>query len=193
MVSWSLVPVVIVFTQYDRLYNQFSYDLAEELRNKDSMQRKERIEQESERYFHKNCIEQLKHIKYHPKRMKWVKVSSMDFKLFHRLLYLRIAGRQEHRQTLRTLTDITEELVRNHVRESAWVVMAAAQRVNADTKVKSCIACVLRCCHFFPLDVTLFLSCSVGMQSGYYLYWTPKYSDVFFRVLAWPRSRHIFC
>ncbi|KIM44169.1 hypothetical protein M413DRAFT_443207 [Hebeloma cylindrosporum] len=120
------LPVVIVFTQYDRLYHQFSYDLARsgELQNKTAEERNERIEQESERYFQKNCIEQLKSIKHQPKRMKWVKVSS----------------RPNHRKTLKVLTDVTEELVRNHVRESAWVVMAAAQRVNADTKVKSCIA-----------------------------------------------------
>jgi len=42
--------------------------------------------------------------------------------------------------TLEGLVQITIEVVRNHVQESAWFVSAAAQRVNADANVKSCIA-----------------------------------------------------
>lgn len=140
-----LVPVVIVFTQYDRLYDQFSYDLAKsgELKNKDKEQRNQRIEKESDKYFLENCVKQLEKIdhRHRPKQMKWVWVSSMVFSIFLvHFVHLCLVDRPEYRYTLKNLTDVTEELVRNHVRESAWVVMAAAQRVNADTKVKSCIA-----------------------------------------------------
>ena len=60
--------------------------------------------------------------------------------LFTAVAYLCFAGQPDYRHTLKELIDFTEELVRNHVRESAWVVMAVSQRVNADANVKSCIA-----------------------------------------------------
>jgi len=53
---------------------------------------------------------------------------------------VKVSREPSYRHTLKELISFTEELVHNHVRESAWVVMAASQRVNADTNVKSCIA-----------------------------------------------------
>ena len=50
------------------------------------------------------------------------------------------ADQQDHLGTLAKLVQLTEDLVRNHVQESVWIVSAAAQRVNADENVKSCIA-----------------------------------------------------
>lgn len=47
---------------------------------------------------------------------------------------------KDHHDTLQELIRVTLELVQNHVQESTWIVMAAAQRVNADANVKSCIA-----------------------------------------------------
>lgn len=84
ILSSTLVPVVIVFTQYDRLYDQFSYDLAKsgELNTEDTGQRKRRIEEESDKYFHEKCVQQLDKLDHPPKRMKWVWVSSMTFNFF---------------------------------------------------------------------------------------------------------------
>ncbi|KJA17892.1 hypothetical protein HYPSUDRAFT_205864 [Hypholoma sublateritium FD-334 SS-4] len=119
------LPVVIVFTQYDKLINQFHYNLApsKEFNAKNPEEKKRQIEEESRRYFQARCVEPLEkiHDEHRPKRLKWVWVSN-------------------HRDTLQELIRVTLELVQNHVQESTWIVMAAAQRVNADANVKSCIA-----------------------------------------------------
>ena len=87
---WSLVPVVIVFTQYDKLYKQFFYKLTQsrELANKDPAEKKRRIMEESDRYFKENCINQLDKISNRPKGLKWVRVSSMAFNFSFLLLNL---------------------------------------------------------------------------------------------------------
>jgi hypothetical protein len=65
------------------------------------------------------------------------------FQLFFsltQLVHFSVSDQKDHRHTLEGLVQITIEVVPNHVQESAWFVSAAAQRVNADANVKSCIA-----------------------------------------------------
>jgi hypothetical protein len=76
-----LVPVVIVFTQYDQLCDQIDYDLTrtKKLKGMNPEQQKRRIKEEADRYFQENCVKQLKSITHKPKRLNWVWVSSMNF------------------------------------------------------------------------------------------------------------------
>jgi hypothetical protein len=65
------------------------------------------------------------------------------FQLFFslkQLVHFSVSDQKDYRHTLEGLVQVTIELVRNHVQESAWIASAAAQRVNADANVKSCIA-----------------------------------------------------
>ena len=107
-------------------------------------QQKQQIKEEADKYFQENCVKQLRSIAHKPKRLKWVWVSSMNFirpfLRFLLIIHLCLADRQDHRDTLTRLVQVTEELVRNHVQESVWIVSATAQRVDADENVKSCIA-----------------------------------------------------
>jgi hypothetical protein len=77
----SLVPVVIVFTKYDRLCDQINYDLnrSGQLKGMNLKQQKQQIMEEADKYFQENCVKQLKSIAHKPKRLKWVWVSSMNF------------------------------------------------------------------------------------------------------------------
>jgi len=89
--AWSLVPVVIVFTQYDQLCNQIDYDLnrSRQLEGMNPEQQKHRIREESDRYLKENCVKQLESIAHKPKRLKWVWVSSMSsIQPFWRLLLI---------------------------------------------------------------------------------------------------------
>ena len=71
-VSHSPVPVIIVFTQYDLLCDQITYDLTRsgQLKDMNATQRKERIEEESDKYFNENCVKPLQKIAHRPKRLK---------------------------------------------------------------------------------------------------------------------------
>lgn len=71
-----LVPVIIVFTQYDNLYNytDFKLPINPSLNEHD---RKKMIEAKTDAYFQKECVEKLKLLGEQPKKLKWVKVSSM--------------------------------------------------------------------------------------------------------------------
>jgi len=79
--TWSLVPVVIVFTQYDQLCDQIDYDLTRSgrLKGMNPEQQKQQIKEEADKYFQENCVKQLRSIAHKPKRLKWVWVSSMNF------------------------------------------------------------------------------------------------------------------
>ena len=160
----------------------------------DPVQKKQRIKEESDKYFQENCVKQLESIAHKPKRLKWAWVSSMNFiQPFWRLLLINLclADHQDHRDTLAHLVQVTEKLVRNHVQESVWIVSATAQRVNADEKVKSCIAWAL-CWDFSSIELTLRLSCSIGIKSTYHpSHLFSQCSYVLIRVLARPRGRHL--
>ena len=54
------------------------------------------------------------------------------------LVHFSALDQKDHRHTLEELVQVTIELVRNHVQESAWLVSTAAQRVIVDANVKSC-------------------------------------------------------
>jgi hypothetical protein len=71
------VPVVIVFTQYDLLYDYIHFKLgAAVLKTLDARQQEERVEEEAEKYFNKECVEKLKTLRHGSRKLKWVKVSS---------------------------------------------------------------------------------------------------------------------
>jgi hypothetical protein len=49
----------------------------------------------------------------------------------------------DYRSTLRDLTQMTLDLVPNHVKESVWLALTTAQRVSADVNVKISVAYVI--------------------------------------------------
>lgn len=53
---------MIVFTQYDKLINQFHYNLAQskEFNTKNPEEKKRQIEEESRKYFQERCVVPLK-------------------------------------------------------------------------------------------------------------------------------------
>ena len=55
---------------------------------------------------------------------------------------LHLAAKPEYAQTLVELTGITEELIRNHMREAVWFAAAIAQRVNVDSKIDASVKLV---------------------------------------------------
>jgi hypothetical protein len=67
----------------DLLYDQIAFDLSRsgKLKDMDAAQQKQRIEEESDKYFNENCVKPLEKIAHRPKRLKWVRVSSMAFHL----------------------------------------------------------------------------------------------------------------
>jgi hypothetical protein len=68
--------VIVVFTQYDKLYNYIDYNLPSDVESLDEAQQRSHIGQEADKYFNKECVERLHGLIRHPTKLKWVKVSS---------------------------------------------------------------------------------------------------------------------
>jgi hypothetical protein len=88
-----LVPLIIVFTQYDVLHNYTEFKLSKNgsFSTLGKTEREERIEKEADTYFQKECVDKLRKLGGSPARLKWVKVSStfsyfyLSFCLLHTL------------------------------------------------------------------------------------------------------------
>lgn len=69
-----LVPVVIVFTQVDRIYDQLSHDLAGQLEKMDPNERKKLMEEKAEYHIQTTCVRPLVNFEFYG---WWVCVSSL--------------------------------------------------------------------------------------------------------------------
>jgi len=115
------VPVIIVFTQYDLLYNQTEYSMnPAHLEGKKDYEIRSITEEETKKIFQKSCLDPLARV--NPK-LRWVKVSSHE----------------RYKTTYAELIKTTSDLAREHVRNSDWCLSAIPQRLDADRRIKDSI------------------------------------------------------
>jgi len=113
------VPVIVIFTQYDRLYEQIKFDMEDSrFQGKDETQIRAIVEEETESAFQAICIRPL--IEHNPK-LKWARVSNGE----------------EYQDTCMHLIETTSNLVIR--RNEVWFLSAVSQRVHADLKIKASI------------------------------------------------------
>ncbi|TDL18413.1 hypothetical protein BD410DRAFT_900864 [Rickenella mellea] len=114
------VPVIVVFTHYDKIYKETLDKLgSSKLGTLEENQRTILVEQETEKYFRAEYADLLKQLGHSPKTLGWIKVSTRD----------------DYQHTLNDLVQTTYKLIPNGAAESIRVALATAQRVDVDLKV----------------------------------------------------------
>ncbi|KDQ18629.1 hypothetical protein BOTBODRAFT_29007 [Botryobasidium botryosum FD-172 SS1] len=118
------IPIIVVFTQYDRLYDLIEFNGETAVQTGDNIDGAA-LEERTSAQFQKRCSDPLR--KLNP-RLPWAKVSN----------------HKRYRDTYATLVNLTTSLIRDHVAKMAWLVSAAAQRVDVDLKVQASIEIGMR-------------------------------------------------
>jgi len=118
------VPIIVVFTQYDRLFSHVKFTSnAAEFQGKSEDMIKSAVEERTDARFQETCVRPLK--SYNSK-LQWAKVSTM----------------RDYWDTCTALVDKTS----NHLVEvnKVWFLSAVAQRVHADLKIDASIKLGMR-------------------------------------------------
>ncbi|KAJ8591658.1 hypothetical protein M405DRAFT_788563 [Rhizopogon salebrosus TDB-379] len=110
------IPVIVVFTKYDELINQMDYELGESELSDDKIE--ELVSEKAEANLQKFCIEPIERF-----AIPHAKVSIKD----------------DHKDLLVRLIQITEEHVYKDVAADASVMASVAQRVDHGLKIKALI------------------------------------------------------
>lgn len=114
-------PIVVVFTQFDKLLDRKEMELTKiDVGNKSEEERRALVLQRANDTFQSSCIDQLDKLGRKPR-------------------YVKVSVEPGHRETLSKLVDITQELVSLHVEGDVWIVSAIAQRASAQAKIDSSI------------------------------------------------------
>jgi len=114
-------PIVIVFTQFDRLLVRKEMELTNtDASSKSDEEIKALVLKQANEEFERSCIDQLD-------------------KLGRNLPYGKVSVEPGHEAALSSLVDITQELVSRHVEGDVWIVSAMAQRASAQAKINASI------------------------------------------------------
>ncbi|KAJ7433602.1 hypothetical protein B0H11DRAFT_2375583 [Mycena galericulata] len=120
------VPIIVVFTQFDKLVNRMEQVLTDEEEAMDDDQINQLCLRKAEDELQKACVDPLKRIISKP---TYARSSGL-------------AGQQDSepdRQALAHLVQITRDLVQRHVEGEVWIVSAMAQRASARVKINASI------------------------------------------------------
>jgi hypothetical protein len=128
------VPVIIVFTQYDRLVRKFNVD----------------HENQAQRDFER-CIESLKRaaIRLNIAMPQYKHVSGWQNALAQRIYpHFFFTVRKKYDGNVVPLVQMTKEIVEERLKGDAWIIWAVAQRASVPLKVEACIEYVANCTLF---------------------------------------------
>ncbi|KDQ17159.1 hypothetical protein BOTBODRAFT_598870 [Botryobasidium botryosum FD-172 SS1] len=113
------IPIIVVFTQYDRLLGHVRFTSnADELSGKSPEIANSIIEEKANTEFQRSCVDVLNSYKT---QLQWAKVSII----------------KEHAETCTALVDQTSNLLLTI--NKVWFLSAVAQRVHADVKIDACV------------------------------------------------------
>ncbi|KDR79395.1 hypothetical protein GALMADRAFT_137237 [Galerina marginata CBS 339.88] len=116
----SKVPVVVVFTKFDKLVSRMEEHLTDEELEESNEDIDRLCLQRADDEFQKLCVAPLE-------------------KIDQTLSYAKISVDSPYQSTLANLIDLTQGLVENYVEGDVWIVSAMAQRASAQAKINSSI------------------------------------------------------
>ncbi|KAJ7291883.1 hypothetical protein C8J57DRAFT_1274144 [Mycena rebaudengoi] len=121
------VPVVVVFTQHDRLLSMINFKLSEPGRTPEDIYRL--CAEKAEPIFREHCITPLAELNAKLNvKLSWVRTSGLSAK-----------GPNPDREALYNLVHTTCNLVQKDMGLDASIVYAMAQRASAELKINTCV------------------------------------------------------
>ncbi|KAH9022715.1 hypothetical protein EDB84DRAFT_1678396 [Lactarius hengduanensis] len=118
------VPIVIVFTQYDRLLRTKEAELREEHPNMHPTRLHDRGVEEAQKAF-QECLESLKR--------------TMNKLGIPMPRYARVSVRPHHQEDVSSLVKVTRDVVKERVKGDAWVLWAIARRASLPVRIDACV------------------------------------------------------
>ncbi|KAI9432389.1 hypothetical protein H4582DRAFT_2131814 [Lactarius indigo] len=118
------VPIVIVFTQYDRLVRTKEAELREDHPHMDPTRLHDRGVEEAQKAF-EDCLKSLQR--------------TMDRLGIPMPPYATVSVRPGHQEDVSSLVEVTRDVVRKRVEGDAWVLWAIAQRTSLPVKIDACV------------------------------------------------------
>ncbi|KAH9076954.1 hypothetical protein EDB83DRAFT_2671669 [Lactarius deliciosus] len=118
------VPIVVVFTQYDRLERTKELVLRKADPTMDSTRLREQSVVEAQKAFD-ICLQLLQ--------------LSMNHLEIPMPRYARVSVRPGHQEDVSSLVNVTKDIVQERVKGDAWAMWAIAQRANLPLKIDTCL------------------------------------------------------
>ncbi|KAH9076960.1 hypothetical protein EDB83DRAFT_2671671 [Lactarius deliciosus] len=118
------VPIVVVFTQYDRLVRTKEDELRESEPHVDLTHRRNRSVVEAQKAFD-FCLRVFEH------SMKRLRIPMPR--------HARVSVRPGHQDDVSPLVKVTQDIVKERVKGDAWVMWAISQRKSLPLKIQTCI------------------------------------------------------
>ncbi|KAH9066175.1 hypothetical protein EDB87DRAFT_1732214 [Lactarius vividus] len=118
------IPVVLVFTQYDRLVRSKKAELQEEHRNLDEIFLREQSEKDARDAFNK-CLQSLQRT-----------LDRMEIPMPH---CARVSVRKGYQESISALVEGTRDVVKERLRGDAWIMWSIAQRASPSVKMEACV------------------------------------------------------
>ncbi|KAH9168560.1 hypothetical protein EDB89DRAFT_2245147 [Lactarius sanguifluus] len=118
------VPIVIVFTQYDRLVRTKEAELREDHPHMDPTRLHDRGVEEARKAF-QVCLESLER--------------TMNRLGIPMPRYATVSVRPHHQEDVSSLVKVTRDVVKERVKGDAWVLWAIAQRASLPVKIDACV------------------------------------------------------
>ncbi|KAH9956385.1 hypothetical protein BGW80DRAFT_1388173 [Lactifluus volemus] len=124
------IPVVIVFTQYDRLVRTKKAELKEQHHNMDSTTLDEHSKDEAQQAF-EICVQSLQRTMGH-----------LGIPMPH---YVKVSVRPRYKENVSALVEVTRDIVKEQLKGDAWIMWAIAQRASLPVKIEACITKGMSC------------------------------------------------
>ncbi|KAH9045187.1 hypothetical protein EDB85DRAFT_2270240 [Lactarius pseudohatsudake] len=116
------VPIVVVFTQYDKLVRTKEYELQES--EPDPTRRRKRSVEEAQKAFD-FCLQLLEFT---------IKPLGIPMPC-----HVRVSVRIGHQEDVSPLVKATQDIVKERVKGDAWVMWAISQRISLPLKIQTCL------------------------------------------------------
>ncbi|KAH9054706.1 hypothetical protein EDB87DRAFT_1825086 [Lactarius vividus] len=118
------VPIVIVFTQYDRLVRTKEAELREDHPDMDRIRLHDRAVEEARKTFDE-CLQSFQGT-----------VGRLGIPMPR---YATVSVRPHHQEDVSSLVKVTRDVVKERVKGDAWVLWAIAQRASLPVKIDACV------------------------------------------------------
>ncbi|KAJ6562959.1 hypothetical protein B0H10DRAFT_2364365 [Mycena sp. CBHHK59/15] len=116
------IPVVVVFTQYDRLIRNYMA-LEDSSMDRDALRQRSQNAAQSD---FDGCVESLK--------------KAVDRLTIPMPSYVNVSVRKGYDDNIPSLVDLTRKIVEQRLEGDAWIVWAVAQRASIPLKIDACVA-----------------------------------------------------
>ena len=157
------VPIIVVFTQFDKLVSREEQALTDDELDMPDNEVDTLVLERANKAFQTSCVDRLESL---GRNLSYEKVSGSINSVPLGVITLTdtsvLVVRPQHRKSLSSLVDITQELVHRHVEGDVWIVSAMAQRASAQSKIDSSIACAA--CSIVTSLLTYFHPDRIGMK-----------------------------